>query len=248
MNPLLKIDFQRNRRGQTTEIARATDTGLPPFARSLYSYLANGQTAGIQHKNGAGASLLEDLYRYDPQGLMSGRDHAGNSATYSYNRNGELTGANNTIHPDESFSYDANGNRTGGQYVVGPNNRLLEDASSIYTYDDEGNRVEKRAKDGGGVTTYEYDHENHLVRATVIAAAGATPTVVEFVYDVRGRRISKRVNGATIFRTVYHGDNAWLDFGASDGDTTRYLFGDGIDELLGSACERRREMYPNVAV
>jgi len=82
-------------------------------------------------------------------------------AQYGYDATSQLTSAVYDKLPAEVYDYDANGNRK--NFETGANNQLTSDGVFRHTYDDEGNRIEKRSKDS--LTRYEWDHRNRLVRA-----------------------------------------------------------------------------------
>jgi RHS repeat-associated protein len=103
-----------------------------------------------------------------------------------------------------------------------------------YTYDNEGNLVNKTGKEGGITYSYDYtyDFRNRLTEAKKtrlpqgIVAADDT-----FTYDVFDRRIGKLAQFGTQQWTVYDGDNAYADFSGQT-LTTRYLFTNGPDEIV----------------
>ena len=143
---------------------------------------------------------------------------ADGTAQYSYDAQGELTGATYTgtaPQPGESYSYDANGNRAGTGYVIGADNELLCDGTYTYTYDAEGNRTAKfidtnadGVLDSGdtSITIYGWDNRNRLVSVTTYATFGDAPTqTVNYAYDAENRWIGETViNGdGSIHRTAF---------------------------------------------
>ena len=143
-------------------------------------------------------------------------------------------------------------------YQTGTGNRLLNDGTYSYQYDDEGNRTKRTKTATGEVTEYEWDFRNRLTKVTEKDASGNVTKVVEYTYDVFNRRIAKEVDttspfdmqDAAIERYVYDdirngmasldGGNVVLDFVDSDGPSgsgamtlaKRYLWGEQVDELL----------------
>jgi RHS repeat-associated protein len=61
----------------------------------------------------------------------------------------------------------------------------------IYGYDDNGNVLSKVS--ATETVTYEYDFENHLIRA--VTTQGAMTNVASFAYDAYGLRVQEIVNG-----------------------------------------------------
>jgi YD repeat-containing protein len=152
---------------------------------------------------------------------------------------GQLTAADYTSQADESYAYDANGNRTSGGATIGPNTQVLSDGTYDYDYDDEGNLSRKSEIATGEYTEYAYDHRNRLTSATTYSSGGIILEEVEFTYDVFDRRIAKTVDAdgagpqtAVTTYTVYDGEHAWADFDESGAVTSRYLFGDRMDEII----------------
>src|SRR5262249_10515824 len=195
---------------------------------------------GIRHDASGGITPLADyLYTHDLAGELVSETHHGQTSTYTYDNAGQLTAADHTGQADEGYSYDADGNRTGGGYVVGANNQILSDDTYTYAYDAEGNLVRRTVTATGEYTTYEYDHRNRLVDATTYSAGGIILREETFTYDVFDNLIARTVDAdgagpqaAVTTYTAYDGDNAWADYDAAGNVLTRYLFGDGSDEIL----------------
>jgi RHS repeat-associated protein len=125
---------------------------------------------------------------------------------------------------DENYSYDANGNRTNSGYSTSSDNRLTSDGTYIYTYDDEGNLIQRV---GNGTTrTFSWDYRNRLTSVTENGA-----TIATYTYDVMDRRITKSAAGSTT-QFVYDGDNVILEFNGTATLSVRYLQGPGVDQVL----------------
>ena len=114
-------------------------------------------------------------------------------------------------------------------------NELLNVNTATYTYDLNGNRIQKT--DGSTGTAYTYDDENRLVRVEI---TGGTTTVITYAYDPFGRRIEKNVNG-TITRYLYDQQAVILEYDQAGTIQTRYTHGPGIDEPL--TMEKNSLMY-----
>ncbi len=179
------------------------------------------------------------------------------TSTYGYDAKSELTAATHTFQSNESFSYDNNGNRTMTGYQTGTDNRLTNDGTYSYTYDAEGNRLTRTKTATGEVTEYTWDYHNRLTKVTDKNSQGTVTQVVEYTYDVFGRRIGREVDTASPFdmadaaieRYVYDdiqnglvsldGGNVVLDFVDPDGSggqsialSKRYLYGEVVDQIL----------------
>jgi YD repeat-containing protein len=138
-------------------------------------------------------TLANYTYGYDKASqLTSYQDNNNSSLTYSYDNNGELTGASGTLNGSNyavTYSYDANGNRNMTGYQTGAGNELLTDGTYSYTYDHNGNLVTQKDISTGVVTTYTWDYRNRL---TEVQVGSSTET---FTYDVNNNRIGESLNG-----------------------------------------------------
>ena len=76
-------------------------------------------------------------------------------------------------------------------YTYDANNRLTQEDDINYSYDDNGNLIEKQSAEEQ--VNYAYDSENHLIR-TENTKYGVT-IVVEYEYDADGNRVKKTIDG-----------------------------------------------------
>ncbi len=129
-----------------------------------------------------------------------------------------------------SNSYDGNGNRTTTGYTTGTDNRLTNDGTYGYTYDNEGNMASKG--NSHQTTSYSWDYRNRLTEVLVKNSMGATAQDDKFTYDVEGRRLGKSTYSGSQTWTVYNGANPYADFNSSGSLTERYLHGQAIDQLF----------------
>ena len=114
----------------------------------------------------------------------------------------------------QTYTYlKAAGNSLNGQ-------RLTGDGADAFGYDAAGNVTGRQGP--GGAFTFGYDPENRL--NTITGPENAT-----YTYDYQGRRTSKTVGGVT---TTYLYDGLNLVSETTDGQTTYFLNGPGIDEPL----------------
>lgn len=162
-----------------------------------------------------------------------------NYATYTYTPNGQ-----------KASITDANGNRTEWRYDghdrhvrwVFPSKTTAgtvnESDFESYTYDDAGNRLSLRKRDGQTLT-YQYDGLNRLKQKTVpTSTSGAAGYVVQYGYDVQDLQVFARfgsTSGAGI-TSVYDGFGRLRSATNTMGGVTRTLETDyeaasGIVEL-----------------
>jgi YD repeat-containing protein len=146
------------------------------------------------------------------------------------------------VQQKEFFTYDPLGNRLSSEktslYTYNDANQLLTNGGT-YRYDKNGNLVEKSTPDG--LTSYEWDYENRLVKVTLLGG-----TVAEYAYDPFGRRVEKRLieNGsASITRYVYDNEDIILEYDGSGSIGNKYLHGPGIDEPLALTTGKETYFY-----
>ena len=137
----------------------------------------------------------------NPQSLLSSATTPDGTVNYTYDADGQLTGATYSNpqslipNPSESYTYDANGNRTGGGYVTGADNELLSDGTYNYQYDADGNRIERTNIATGAVTDYVWDNRDRLVEVIDRTSAGGAITQdVHYFYDAQNRWIGETVS------------------------------------------------------
>ena len=135
-----------------------------------------------------------------------------------------------TTGTSESYNYDLVGNRTTSFLSSTHNhddlNRLLEDDSFTYTYDDNGNLTTKTNTTTSAVTTYTWDAQDQLIQID-----RPDSTTVTYKYDGLGRRIEKNVAGS-ITRYVYDGEDILLEYDGTNTFRARYSHGDQVDQPL----------------
>jgi RHS repeat-associated protein len=107
-------------------------------------------------------------------------------------------------------------------------NRMSNDGTYTYTYDDAGNTIKKSKGASDETWTYSFDHNNHLTVVEKRATDGGTLLVrVTFTYDARGDRVQEEKwitgVGTTISRFAYDGDRLWVEMDGSSALTMRYL-------------------------
>src|SRR5207245_1680213 len=107
-------------------------------------------------------------------------------------------------------------------YQTGTGNQLTNDGTWTYTYDAQGNLVQKATGANAEVVTYSYDNRNHLTQVQDWTATATT--LVQYKYDVVDNRIEEDVtvnSVTTVTRYAYDGMNAWADLNGSNSLVTR---------------------------
>ena len=130
------------------------------------------------------------------------------------------------------FTWDANGNPTGAGYSIGADNELASDGTWNYTYDSAGNTITKVGISNNLAWAFTYNNANRVISA--VETDTSTQTVlqsVSYVYDVFGNRLSQSVtiNGTTTvtnFASTPDG-TLYADIDTSGTIQTRYIAGVG---------------------
>src|SRR5262249_42924157 len=131
--------------GQLVGIDRYSDVaGTNLVSSSTYVHDAAGRVTQLKYVNAANAVIAQYAYLYYPAGQAVEQTDHGQTTTYAYDADGQLTSAAGST--GESYEYDDNGNRVSsaaGNYITGPNNQILSDGTSNYQYDAAGNLIQK---------------------------------------------------------------------------------------------------------
>ncbi|HEX3659210.1 MAG TPA: RHS repeat-associated core domain-containing protein, partial [Pirellulales bacterium] len=180
---------------------------------------------------------------------------AGGFVQYGYDAAGQLTGATYAATPwaNESYSYDPAGNRettTTGTAATDTlqtttsttttGNQLQSDGTFIYSYDADGNVVQKEriseAEAPDFKTVYSYDNAGRLVEATTEDNTDTITQNIVYSYNVEGQRVGETltVGGtSTVTKFAYDLDgNVAATFTGNNVLTGTYVYGQAVDQLL----------------
>ena len=101
-------------------------------------------------------------------------------------------------------------------------NELLSDGTWNYTYDAEGNTVQKVNISTGETWTYGYDLNNRMVSAVDRNADGTLIQEAAYVYDALGDRIQESVEAGGVTTTTNYAfdaaGNVWADLDGNNGN------------------------------
>ncbi len=169
---------------------------------------------------------------------------------YGYDDINQLTSATNPLQGQaaESFIYDLLGNKLRGtgdttDSVYDLNNKLLENQNYDFGYDDSGNLISKIHKVSGETTAYFWSDENELLRIEKRSSLSAPANhIVEYKYDLLGRRIEKNING-TIERYIYDNEDIIAIYDGNGDLKTQFIHGPGIDEPLAMIQDGQTYFY-----
>ncbi|MCZ6624836.1 MAG: hypothetical protein O7B35_11505, partial [Deltaproteobacteria bacterium] len=199
-----------------------------------YTYDAASQLLSLVHQLGA-TTINSFNYTYDKVGNRETKTDNNGTANYTYDTLNRLVEAVNPLpsNPVESFTYDEVGNRVdsnqNGLSTFNDANQLEDAAAFNFSYDNNGNLIQKTDKSTLESTVFEYDAENKLIR---VASLDKT---VNYKYDGLGRRIEKEITETavtTVTQYIYDQEDILLELDGSNNITARYTHGPGIDEPL----------------
>ncbi|MGZ3769340.1 MAG: RHS repeat-associated core domain-containing protein [Bdellovibrio sp.] len=207
-----------------------------PGSQTNYSYSGNKLLSLIHSSGGNTKSFSE--YTYDERNYPLTKRSPAGSFTYSYDSNGQLLGSSgNGIL--ESYSYDSLGNRiqdqAGSYSYDNKTQQLNEDWQYIYSYDANGNLIQKLPKDPTkNAFVYSYSSKNQLVQIQIFdKPLGQINKEIKYYYDVLGRRIQKivldklnPVDPAKSFvrRFIYDNENILAEFNGTNELLARYTY------------------------
>ncbi len=173
-------------------------------------------------------------YTYDKCGrMLTVTDIAGNVTRYEYDKRGNLT---KQIRPDgsiETRQYDALGNLKQQRDVAADQSEIH---TFTYTYDSNGNIIEKTGESTGDLTlltsaVMNYDEDNRLI----------TYNGEPVTYDADGNMLHGPLNGEMADFT-YDCRNRLVKIVTADGETTSYTY-DAENVRLSSQSEKTQITY-----
>ena len=152
-------------------------------------------------------SILSRDYHYDRASQLVGiKDSRKGDISYRYDPIGRLINAKGPLG-EERFSFDPAHNilskSDSSQTRYSPDNTLPDGVSKVmgnllkrisgyhFEYDVRGNLTHKESHKG--VQTFKWDGHNQLSQSTYFTRDTAVPLKTDYLYDVFGRRIAKKV-------------------------------------------------------
>ncbi len=187
-----------------------------------YGYDTLSRRTQLQRQNN-GAGIVTTDYEYDEISRLKRLKHTRVSNgtlhedfQYEYNLDDEITKitslASAPLTPQSKTATAADAA-----------NRIPQFGTASYSFNQEGQATAKT--DVSGTTNYQWDARGRLTRATLPSGQ-----IVDYGYDVLGRRTNRAANGLTT--TFQHdGANVAIDR-VSDGSSYDYLSGNGVDDKL----------------
>jgi RHS repeat-associated protein len=229
-NQQARFDLTYTDAGQVATMTRYADTeGNQKVGFSQWTYDNVGNVKQIQHQDGNGNVLGTFAYGYDAANRVSSEtDNGGSPTNYGYDKASQLISAGST-----TYGFDANGNRNTSGYQVSADNRLLNDGTCAYQYDNDGNVTLKTNNTTKETWAYTWDDNNQLTLATHKDSSGNLIAQVTLKYDALGQLVEEDVytqaTGQTVVtRHAWDRGNIWADLDGNGNLVTRRLFLDGM--------------------
>ncbi|MBI4685852.1 MAG: transglycosylase SLT domain-containing protein [Nitrospirae bacterium] len=215
-------------------LGKRTSLTHPNGTSATYAYDVADRLTSLLTQNSIPSTIDSYTYTHDKVANRKTMSDTLGTHNYDYDNIYQLKQATHPTTSTEKFSYDFVGNRT--NTTVDTANRLLENATYTFAYDNNGNLIQRTTKSTGDIVTYAYDESNRLIQMN------KTGTVATYKYDPFGRRIEKKVNSTTT-KYLYDGEDIVIQYNGSGGITARFTHGPGIDEPLSIEKSGQRYYY-----
>ena len=219
-------------------IGRKSDNGLPETVSDDIFTLSrtfndHGEVDGIDI-DVAGAVFSYDLAR-DISGRIETKTEtiagANSLFKYTYDPLGRLRTVTRDGSLVEEYRYDNNGNRTyqmnthlniaGRTFTHSLEDHTLTAGPITYEFDDDDNLATRM--EGTETTRYSYSTTGELQRVTL-----PDGKEISYVHDPAGRRIAKKINGATVEKYLWSGRTTLLAvYDGNDALLQRFAYADG---------------------
>ncbi|MCP3686340.1 MAG: hypothetical protein GY861_27160 [bacterium] len=225
------FEFVRDNNGRVTGFTRPNGT------TTSYDYDASGNLLSIVHRNGL--TLIDSLvYSYNGVSNIIMKTDESDTSAYGYDSLDQVITADysDISVTDEFFTYDSVGNRLTShlstQYGYDEANQINGDDVYEYTFDANGNMIEKEDTLTSDRWEYTFDSGNRLTEVKKYDGGISPPSLeVSYSYDGLDRRIGKIVNSDTTVY-VYDGTNMLNEYNGSGLQVAGYVNGLQIDQPL----------------
>lgn len=206
---------------------------------TLYGYDAASQLTSLVNYRPDDSVLSRFLYTYDTRGRRTSMTTLEGVWHYEYDALGQLTAWTAPNGRRVDYEYDAAGNRkkltdNNGSvvlYVTDAANQYLQVGSTSYTYDRDGNLIEKES--ASGTQTLMYDDENQLAAVTD-TGSGQNGS---YIYNALGFAVKRGGGGSATDYVIdpFGLGNVVEEYDDSSGNLVAYYdYGIGLVERVDS--------------
>ena len=250
----MKLEYRADSSLQTlTRYSDLTQTTI--VVKTDFVQDSAGRLQSLTHSRPApvGSLPVSYTYKYFADGrVLDEVSSADGTTAQTYDAFGQVTATTRTAGTNESFAWDKTGNRIVGTTVVGKANRVQSDGTFAYLYDAEGNQTRKTTSATGAYVQYSWDHRNQLTKVEFYNApvngVSALAKTVEFVYDVDGDRISKKLTvtgqSAVTENYLYDGDQLVAVLNSAGAITHQYFDGPSLDQVFADQTTLSGVLWP----
>ncbi|MDH5572273.1 MAG: hypothetical protein OEY89_10940, partial [Gammaproteobacteria bacterium] len=214
--------------GNRASVANANGTS------TIYAYDNLNRLIKVSHYNGTGGLINAFDYTLSAAGRRTQIvESGGRTSNYNYDELYRLTSEtiSDSVNGNYTavYTYDAVGNRlteiTNGiitSYSYDANDRLIQQGSTSYSYDNNGNTLSKIIGRTGGAN-YSYNTKNKLISLYGPNASAS------YQYNIDGIRIAKVENGMPVNYLVdQNRDYAQVITETTATNVTDYVYGDDL--------------------
>jgi RHS repeat-associated protein len=233
-NSSLVADYDYDGAGRRTRLLYGND------CYALYGYDGLNRLNQVGNYDPSNGTISTFVYTHDEVNNRTSITFAnGDVVSFGYDAKYQLTSEARvgTIAYSEAFTYGPTGNRLtrvkNGSlttYTCNNANQLVSEVTAgtttAYSFDANGNVIQKNVGNGTEVWDYAFDYHNRLT-----AAVSNLGTVAAYLIDYDVRRISKTVNN-TVQRFGYDGDDVIADYTGQGVLTASYVNSLTIDSKL----------------
>jgi RHS repeat-associated protein len=264
-----KVQITRDADGRPAAMSLSNGT------KATMAYDAAGNLTALAWSSAAGAALPQFGLTYDAVGNPTSIAEATETHHYQYDAVNRLTAAVHPASAAESYGYDSTGNRTSSAsdpgYVYDASERLTSAEGATYTWDANGNLIERRdiahvinAPCTDSVTLKPPSKEHGspcLSRPLGIYETRSRRGITTYTYDLDNHLVAIAFPDGTraaykydavghrieknvngaITRYFYDGDNVLLEFDGNNQFQARYTHGPNVDQPL--VMERGGSVY-----
>lgn len=202
-------DFEYYPNSQLKKITRLQGTNTTAL---ITNYTQNsgddfwvpGRISTVQHSGLVGGTKTTSN-DFDVAGRIIQKVTPAQTYNYAYDSTDQLTTVTNASGSTlQDPNFNAVGNDTG--HTVSYYNRVLNDGTYTYEYNNEGSRTKRTKIIGGSYEVYAYDHRQRLISVAFFTENGTNDIKtkeVRYEYDALDRRFRRRVDN--------NGDGDFID-------------------------------------
>ncbi len=221
-------------------LSRLARRDLNGMFETLYDYTPGGLLETITHRRQSDNEVISQYsYDFDTTAkrtqLLTSRPHLAPGTVvegYTYDLASRLTSVTSAGQETALLTYDPMGNvlSDGGAALAtyAKGDRLTNDGTWKYTYDNNGNRTSRTSLVDAAVwSLYRYDAQNRLTEFE-----GYDGTLVRMTYDPLGRVIRREEVGISATRYIWNGEQVLLEIDDATGlPTARFMPVDPLNDI-----------------